>query len=1237
MRSLVLCALLAVGSGSFQHKQCFNNYGEVSGASLVADHTAALIQGFQLLETQQLPVPRELLLRSSIGLAQGLPAECFSGNVSGEPALYHFADDTGQFQLSSCSASRSEEEMLRMCLAACAQMSDIGCRAVHMLPQNDHLCQLFGESGAAALPTSLPEEPFLLVQQTQKWRLCAEFPLRFRCTLRSTTNDVYAGFLCLWNEPIDAAKYTSRVSGALPSEALPLPTEWMMAFGLEVLTGATQDCTAVLPAVRTAVAALLPTASSHSLECASGTASRIIVWLTVDDGREAAIQQLLDDAEAMRSSWDSLGSAGAAVNVTQFLPSTWKQEFPYRDGVVHEVPRCVTGGSSSALRIAPHFTAVMFDDSEFKPENHYPIEPFYKSYTTPTDPYPIPDACFVDTTALGTPSNPAMAMGGMHYEFLGACAAGRTQEELLRMCLTLCSKIDFGGPLQVDLRCVGVNYDEHGVGGHCHLQIASRLTNFASDACPKTFDSVEKQGVCVRKGGKTSRPLCGSGQLLNGASPCSGIRGRRQTVALFCFFSGDLGPSEGTGAAGCQLGEGYVGDGYTNNTVSASQSKCSKCAAGSYSVPQNDTRFDRAAIPRPADFPSTIPRCMECPEGRFCAQGVGCHYHARNEAKLSQIAGVDFECPPRCPVGHHCPAGTAKPIACSQGLYQDERGQSMCKECPTKFGLSAASETVYGCLCQNGKRRASQADMSCVKCSVGMDCAWSDVLFNTSSYYENAMTSTSSLTERIFSETQNQTTPAVLPGYWCDERKPHVVLRCGDSKSESPCVGSAAGIRNGVVNLCRGRRKGPVCAECPSGERVKTDGTCASCDAARDAVALTLMIVVIIALLYVAYRVGSASGAFDKINTMTSVCIVGLVLEYLQLLSGMMQIRVEWGPPLSDWSNMMEVMLLKEVDFLAFGCLFGHSPFVIYMFKTVWPLLLLVGFGIMILIDRRVRPSSRQDLSALLSTIGLGLVTLYPTLTLSVLMPLHCFDQPDGSNSMVAFPQVTCSSEGTHSAMIGLMVVLILMFPIGILVVCGYLISSYKNRAFSEWATRACKFLFARWRTEAYYYQVPRLLRNFLSGAIISFVSYDESGTQIMLLSLLFMVSLAAQVKLRPWRVDSVNDVDIALVMLLLLFLTVLGTSTVVPPSVALSIFSTTFISTVALGLLSFAAHQYLKSKGDAKWDLFLSHHKGGAGNTVRLMKLLLKRNSLRIFFDGSEHTSNPHFHSSSRHKRPSK
>eukprot|EP00966_Prymnesium_polylepis_P201779 4675274-Prymnesium_polylepis.1 len=87
-----------------------------------------------------------------------------------------------------------------------------------------------------------------------------------------------------------------------------------MAFGLEVLTGATQDCTAVLPAVRTAVAALLPTASSHSLECASGTASRIIVWLTVDDGREAAIQQLLDDAEAMRSSWDSLGSAGAAVN-----------------------------------------------------------------------------------------------------------------------------------------------------------------------------------------------------------------------------------------------------------------------------------------------------------------------------------------------------------------------------------------------------------------------------------------------------------------------------------------------------------------------------------------------------------------------------------------------------------------------------------------------------------------------------------------------------------------------------------------------------------------------------------------------------------------------------------------------------------------------------------------------------------------------------------------------------------
>ena len=51
-------------------------------------------------------------------------------------------------------------------------------------------------------------------------------------------------------------------------------------------------------------------------------------------------------------------------------------------------------------------------------------------------------------------------------------------------------------------------------------------------------------------------------------------------------------------------------------------------------------------------------------------------YRSLNESRLAALAGVDFECPPSCPRGHHCPEATAKPLACNQGQYQDEMGQT---------------------------------------------------------------------------------------------------------------------------------------------------------------------------------------------------------------------------------------------------------------------------------------------------------------------------------------------------------------------------------------------------------------------------------------------------------------------------------------------------------------------------------------------------------------------------------
>lgn len=62
--------------------------------------------------------------------------------------------------------------------------------------------------------------------------------------------------------------------------------------------------------------------------------------------------------------------------------------------------------------------------------------------------------------------------------------------------------------------------------------------------------------------------------------------------------------------------------------------------------------------------------------------------------------------------------------------------------------------------------------------------------------------------------------------------------------------------------------------------------------------------------------------------------------------------------------------------------------------------------------------------------------------------------------------------------------------------------------------------------------------------------------------------------------------------MMLLILLSVMGTSTIVPPSVIMSTLTTLFLSGVVFLLLGVAAKQFRVGMGKSRYDLFLSHHK---------------------------------------------
>lgn len=58
--------------------------------------------------------------------------------------------------------------------------------------------------------------------------------------------------------------------------------------------------------------------------------------------------------------------------------------------------------------------------------------------------------------------------------------------------------------------------------------------------------------------------------------------------------------------------------------------------------------------------------------------------------------------PYECPAGYYCPTGSSVQTLCPAGTYQDEVGQSVCKECPEGFYCDSSlgpivNYTIYVC------------------------------------------------------------------------------------------------------------------------------------------------------------------------------------------------------------------------------------------------------------------------------------------------------------------------------------------------------------------------------------------------------------------------------------------------------------------------------------------------------------------------------------------------------------
>ena len=666
LRSLTTLALFlaianhSAGSSLFD-TWCFDQFGVPSGYTLRDGghpERASLVQGFELADDTLLSLPKNLNLSAGVNETVTVPTQCF---VDG---AVPFGAGVGELNFTICSADRTEEDMLLICLAACAKVD--GCDAVHYhgFDSGSALCRLHELA---------PDYPY-----------CTEFPLRMECDTVRRADGELSGFICP-DAPADPSKYDSPLGSTVQLTKAPsVGKKWKIGGYMYIDLSVT--CTADDPnedlqvAFAEALELHVPNAINASVECGedSGNSTEIVYWLyswtdTIVDTIDNDISTWLDSVITDVAS--SLNLSSVPV-VTETSASTWTFE-GFRESEVLEYPTCLgTDGTVAGLPINPWNAALVFKDLQFYPESHAPLVNFYRSMSRKnTDFFPIPEGCFSDTTG-GTESNPALAQGGAHYILLGEdCVGNRTQEDMIRICMSICAQIDYGGPGTRDDRCWGVNFDEFEWGGHCHLLSSASNPMQYNAVCAgvTAFDrsTENRAGVCTARAALVSSdaprapfhspayprsnlgqafPRSNLGRLtppphtylrpvsrralihhwpVASSLPCPAQTARescsthlhtadcgmKNFISIFCHvpdFSHAAGPLT---SVKCALGTTWEGE------------ECVTVGAGNYTRPgPYPGRSD--ALPRPNDFPGLINVEAPCPVGHYCPGGTGCGFGA---------------------------------------------------------------------------------------------------------------------------------------------------------------------------------------------------------------------------------------------------------------------------------------------------------------------------------------------------------------------------------------------------------------------------------------------------------------------------------------------------------------------------------------------------------------------------------------------------------------------------------
>ncbi|CAK9112002.1 Metabotropic glutamate receptor 8, partial [Durusdinium trenchii] len=487
-----------------------------------------------------------------------------------------------------------------------------------------------------------------------------------------------------------------------------------------------------------------------------------------------------------------------------------------------------------------------------------------------------------------------------------------------------------------------------------------------------------------------------------------------------------------------------------------------------------------------------------------------------------------------------------------------------------------------------------------------------------------AFADTALCTSRVFCEANlddvdcEHASPELKAGFWSHSSEPLSVFKC---KNELQCIGGEP-----TGSICAQGRGGTSCGFCLPGHFPDSLGRCSPCAGSDVIPGAFALVAFLLAIIVLGWRMGQKLTKSSKqvISAMIIGTQTGVMIQTLGVFS---DLSLVWEEPVRSVLQLMQLVNF-DFDIVKMQCYVGTDDPLLNLLTLILVIPLLAAGGALLAALLARWKGQHFSWPKYLNVIGLVFLVLYLSLCMSLTRPIHCKSNPNGLQTMVSSPAVQCWVPGPHVAMAILSIGGLLLYGAGFVAYVAHITWRYPilvNDGHGMKLLVQYRFLFNRFKDHGYYWGLYFIVQKVLI-ALVPILFPDSAAIQILLLAGFILLYLLAVTYVQPWVTDLANFGDCFLSAGLMFFLLIAsflvdGNDTRTRTVIGIILMFLVLTIATVLGLLVLRA-LYKKFFPGKMYDMFLCHHKAGAGVLCRWLKSELLRQTnghVKVFLDSDE------------------